>query len=74
MDYGCKSDFFENNDHARRDTMIVLRDSLGMLAVAKLQATYDLSTLPTSEMLDRLHDIINELDEQYEYHRTHYST
>lgn len=67
------SDFFENNDQALRKTEIVLRDSLGMLAVAKLQATYDLSKMETDEMLNRLHDIINDLHDHYEYHRTHYS-
>ena len=73
MSENLTTDFFENNNHALRKTMIVLRDSLGVLAVAKLQATYDLSKMETDEMLDRLHDIINDLHDRYEYHRTHYS-
>ena len=73
MQNNITADFYENNDHALRPTIIVLRDSLGLLAVAKLQASFDLSKMDTDEMLDRLHDIINDLHDHYENHRIHYS-
>ncbi len=64
----CKSNFFENNDQALRHQKIVLRDSLGLLAVQILSSKEDLSTLKYSEMLDKLYIIIDELHNEYAHH------
>ena len=61
------TNFYENNDHALRPQQIVLRDSLGSLAVQILAAKEDLSQMSDSEMMDKLYKIIDDL--HYEYHR-----
>lgn len=40
---------------------IVLRDSLGVLAVHILEKRFDISDMPTAEILDKLLGIIEEL-------------
>ena len=55
------SDFFENEDSALRNQKIVLRDSLGSLAVQILSSKYNLSQMNYEEMLDKLYVIIDEL-------------
>ena len=64
---GCTADFFENNDHSLRSQKIVLRDSLGLLAVQILSASENLSSLGYHDMLVKLYVIIDEL--HAEYHR-----
>lgn len=63
------ADFYENNDHALRPTNIVLRDSLGYLAVQILSKKFDLDIMDYSDMLRELHSIISDL--QCEYHQKH---
>lgn len=61
------SDFFENNDHALRSQNIVLRDSLGTLAVQVLSAREDIANMEYDVMLKKLYSIINELDDTYHH-------
>ena len=61
------SDFYENNDNALRPQQIVLRDSLGCLAVQILSVRENIASLSYCEMLDKLYKIIDDL--QSEYHR-----
>lgn len=63
------ADFFENNDHALRTPNIVLRDSLGMLAIQLLCKEEDITKLDHSELLTKLHKIITDLHSTY--HRNH---
>lgn len=44
---------------------IVLRNSLGVLAVHILESRFDISDMPTSEILDKLLGIIEELECSY---------
>ncbi len=62
------TDFFEQNDHALRSPSIVLRDSLGLLAVQILSVKFDLSTMSYDDMLIELHTIINDLHSEYHHH------
>lgn len=61
------SDFFENEDSALRNQKIVLRDSLGSLAVQILSSKYNLSQMNYEEMLDKLYVIIDELHTAYQH-------
>lgn len=58
-------DFYDTNDHALQDTHIVLRDSLGALAVQILASRHDLSEMDYSDMLDELQTIISDLHQAY---------
>lgn len=60
------SDFFENEEHALRHPNIVLRDSLGTLAIHILSAKEDISKLEYNVLLDKLHTIICELHDTYQ--------
>lgn len=62
------ADFFENNDHALRSQKIVLRDSLGTLAVQILASRRDISHMNYDEMLSELYGIINDLHHAYDKH------
>ena len=62
----CKANFFESNDHALRSQQIVLRDSLGTLAVQILSSREDLSQMPYSEMIGKLYTIIDDLHKEYQ--------
>lgn len=59
------SDFFENHDHALRHPNIVLRDSLGVLAIQILSVKEDISKLQYDDLLRKLHTIISELHDTY---------
>lgn len=60
------SDFFENNDHALRQPTIVLRDSLGTLAIELLSSREDISNMEYDVLLSKLHAIICELHDTYD--------
>lgn len=57
----------EINSHELLPVNIVLRDSLGALAIQILASRYDLSTMSEAEAMHNLLQIIKELHE--EYHR-----
>lgn len=65
MQYELTTDFFENEDHALRSPNIVLRDSLGMLAIQLLCKQEDITKLDHSELLSKLHHIITDLHSAY---------
>lgn len=69
MTNNLTTDFFENEDHALRHPNIVLRDSLGILAVQLLSKQEDITKLDYSELLSKLHKIITELHTVY--HKKH---
>ncbi|WP_295238266.1 hypothetical protein [Veillonella sp.] len=60
------ADFFEQNPHALREVNVVLRDSLGSLAIAILQERFDIKTMAYGDMLDELDSIITELHKTYQ--------
>lgn len=60
------TDFFENNDHALRHPEIVLRDSLGNLAIQLLKEKEDISIMKYDDLLRKLHTTICELHESYQ--------
>lgn len=57
----------EIHSHELAPTNIVLRDSMGTLAVQLLAARYDLSTMSDADALQNLRAIIEDL--HTEYHR-----
>lgn len=62
------TDFFENESHALRAPEIVLRDSLGLLAIEILKSRHsDFSKLKSGDMLRELLEIINELHDEYQH-------
>ncbi|GEM_PF-1625338 len=60
------SDFFENEEQALRNPNIVLRDSLGTLAVQILCAKENIAELRYDVLLRKLHTIISELHTAYQ--------
>lgn len=64
------TNFFENEEQALRKPTIVLRDSLGMLAIQILCEKEDISKLEYDVLLCKLHGIISELHDTYQriYH------
>ena len=64
------SDFFENEEQALRRPVIVLRDSLGALAIQILSEKEDIANLQYNVLLSKLNEIISELNDAYErsYH------
>lgn len=52
-------------DHAQANPKIILRDTLGVLAVHILEKRYDIEDMPIVEVLDKLLGIIEELQEVY---------
>lgn len=66
MKYDLTTDFFENDDHALRKPNIVLRDSLGMLAIQLLSEKEDITKMEYSELLSKLHEIISCLHTAYD--------
>lgn len=60
------SDFFESNDQALRKPKIILRDSLGFLAVQLLSSREDISNMDYPTMLFKLHEIITNLHDTYD--------
>lgn len=55
------SDFYDNHEEALRQPKIVLRDSLGVLAIEILKSREDISKLSYEETMQKLLDIIKEL-------------
>lgn len=62
----CLSNFYEENDQALRKPKVVLRDSLGTLAVEILASQKNFSSMSETEMLYELHNIICELHKAYD--------
>lgn len=62
------TDFWSDPEqaHALKDSKIVLRDSLGTLAVQLLSSRNNLSQMTNSDMLRELHKIIVELQNTYD--------
>ena len=60
------SNFFDENDHALKSNLVVLRDSLGALAVSILSADPDFTKMNNRERLSRLYSLINDLQKEYE--------
>lgn len=61
------TDFFENESQALRHTDIVLRDSLGTLAVQILASREDISNMEYDDLLVKLHTIIVDLHKMYHW-------
>lgn len=60
------TDFFENAEQALRKPNIVLRDSLGALAIQILCAQEDISNLDQDVLLRKLYKIIDDLHGTYQ--------
>lgn len=60
------SNFFEENEQALRKPNIVLRDSLGSLAVQILASRPNFSSMSNRQLLCELHQIICDLHEEYD--------
>ena len=58
------------DDHSLLPQIIVLRDSLGTLAVQVLAARNDLSKMSSFDMIQELYSIIDELHTEYDRSRT----
>ena len=67
---GRTTDFFKNESHALRLPEIVLRDSLGMLAIEILkEKRTDFAKLDYNIMLQELYEIIKDLHAEYQRQR-----
>lgn len=66
MSNDLTTDFFENNNQALRQQNIVVRDSLGSLAIHILESREDLSKMSYDDMLRKLYKIVDELHETYQ--------
>lgn len=71
MEKNLTTDFFENNEQALREQGIVLRDSLGVLAIHILEAREDIANMEYDEMLRKLYKIITDLHNTY-HHMNYY--
>ena len=60
------ANFFEENEQALRKPNIVLRDSLGTLAVQILASRPNFSSMSNRQMLCELHKIICDLHSEYD--------
>lgn len=60
------SNFYDENDHALKPDLIVLRDSIGSLAVSILAAEPGFAKMSSEEKLVRLYDLIKDLQTTYE--------
>lgn len=58
--------FYDANPESIRFVSVQLRDSIGALAIAKLQATKDISKMTDYELLSELGDIIANLQKTYD--------
>ncbi len=61
------SDFFENHEEALRKPNIVLRDSLGNLAIAILSKKENIAYMDYDILLRKLHTVICELQDAYHH-------
>lgn len=59
-------EFMTNNSQALLEPNVVLRDSLGTLAVAILSKRMDVSTAKSEDLLLELHEIIKDLQNSYQ--------
>lgn len=60
------SNFYDENDHALKPNLIVLRDSIGPLAVSILAAEPGFDKMSSKEKLVRLYAFIKDLQTAYE--------
>lgn len=60
------NNFYDENSQALRPAHIVLRDSLGLLAIEILKSQKDISKMPYNEIFDELMDLIAELQKAYD--------
>lgn len=67
MSDNLSADFFENHEHALRKQNIVLRDSLGILAIHILESRENIANMEYREMLRKLYAIIDELHDTYHH-------
>ncbi len=58
--------FYNENAHALKDVNVVLRDSLGTLAVSILETRPNFSNMSYADMLNELETIIRDLHHTYE--------
>ena len=59
------TDFFENNDQALRMPKLVLRDSLGQLAIQILATRTNIGEMSSNDLLYQLLEIITNLHTAY---------
>ena len=74
MDSTVCVNFFdlEENDHALRPQTVVLRDSLGDLAIRLLfDRNPDIAKKPNEEVLQELYDLIDQLHKDYSFKLEH---
>ena len=57
--------FYDENSQALQKKTIVLRDSLGYLAVKKLIKCNDISAMSDLELVEKLYEIIGDLHSAY---------
>ncbi|MEK5166196.1 hypothetical protein NYE69_28225 [Paenibacillus sp. FSL R5-0527] len=64
-------DFYDENNQALRQVSVVVRDSLGDLAIQLLCARQDITKLDYHELIIELSNIVKDLHSAYEheYHR-----
>lgn len=62
--------FYDENNQALRQVSVVVRDSLGALAIQLLCSRKDISKMDYNELIRELGDIVKELHSayQHEYH------
>ena len=60
------NDYYNENDHSLLSPKIVMRDSLGALAIEILKTRHDISTMEQKTMLVELTSIISELHQTYD--------
>lgn len=65
-----KINFFDEHNHALRKVSVVVRDSLGDLAIQLLCARKDITNLDYNELIRELGGIVHDLHKAYEqeYH------
>ncbi|MNW38913.1 hypothetical protein D3C74_159930 [compost metagenome] len=62
--------FYDENNQALRKVSVVVRDSLGDLAIQLLRARKDITKMDYNELIRELGDIVDDLQKAYmqEYH------
>lgn len=58
--------FFDENNQALRPVSIVVRDSLGALAIELLRARKDITKMDYNELIRELGEIVADLHKAYE--------
>lgn len=62
-----KINFFDENNQSLRQVSVVVRDSLGTLAIQLLCARQDITKLGYNELIVELSNIVKELHGAYEH-------